>query len=361
MALKQFSSKEISSSNQIKNRVAIAAGKGGVGKSSVTVHLALALKLAGYAVGIMDTDVYGPSIRKMLPEDRTPVQKGEIIIPALCQGIKMISMAYFRREGEAAVVRAPIANGIISQFINNVEWGPLDFLLIDFPPGTGDVQLTLSQQANLTGALLVTTPQEVALLDVRKALHMFLQVKVPILGIIENMSYYYHAKTDEKVYLFGQGGGERLASESGFPFLGQIPIDPELCRAGDLGLSIFNESYEKNSPTAKIYLNLAQKLVEQTDHLKHRQASPIRNFWQNDPYHMTFEWSDGFQKKIKLSNLQKNCPCAGCTDEKRCPVSESLEAVKIQNVGNYAVRFQFNSGCSKGIYTFSMLRDFCEV
>ena len=169
----------------IQTILAIAAGKGGVGKSTVTVNLAIALQRKGYRVGVMDTDIYGPSVRQMLPEDRMPAQKGEILIPALCLGIKMISMAYFRKTDEAAAVRAPIANGVITQFIKNVEWGDLDFLLIDFPPGTGDVQLTLSQQANLSAAIVVTTPQEVALLDVRKAMHLFQQVQVPLLGIVE--------------------------------------------------------------------------------------------------------------------------------------------------------------------------------
>ena len=135
--------------DHITSVVAIAAGKGGVGKSSVTVNLGLALQAKGYRVGIMDTDIYGPSIRKMLPEDRLPIKKGSFIQPALCKGIKMISIAYFRKENEATAVRAPIANGFISHFINQIEWGELDFLLIDFPPGTGDIQLTLSQQAHL--------------------------------------------------------------------------------------------------------------------------------------------------------------------------------------------------------------------
>jgi ATP-binding protein involved in chromosome partitioning len=202
----------------VQTIVAIAAGKGGVGKSSVTVNLGLALQAQGYQVGIMDTDIYGPSIRKMMPEDRLPLQKGTLIQPALCRGIKMISMAYFRKEDEAAAVRAPIANSLISHFIKNVQWGPLDFLLMDFPPGTGDVQLTLGQQAHLSGALMVTTPQEVAVLDVRKAISLFQQIKVPIIGIVENMSYYQSSEQMEPVYLFGRGGGERLAKETGTPF-----------------------------------------------------------------------------------------------------------------------------------------------
>lgn len=261
----------------IAHVIAIAAGKGGVGKSSVTVNLALALRRAGFSVGVMDTDIYGPSIRRMLPEETMPKQKGELIIPAVCHGIRMISMSYFRRENEAAAVRAPIANGLISQFINNVEWGPLDYLLIDFPPGTGDIQLTLAQKANLTGALMVTTPQEISLMDVRKAINLFEQVHVPILGIVENMSYYTHPSTGEKNYLFGKGGGERLALERGIPFLGGIPIDPEVCRCGDEGKSLFEETHQE-SPAYKAFQLMAEGVVAHASVIKRGASNYLNSF-----------------------------------------------------------------------------------
>jgi ATP-binding protein involved in chromosome partitioning len=262
----------------INNIIAVAAGKGGVGKSTVAVNLALALKLKGFSVGLMDTDIYGPSVRKMLPEDRLPSQKGSVIVPALCQGIKMISMAYFRHEGDATVVRAPIANQIVSQFIHNVEWGKLDYLIIDFPPGTGDIQLTLSQQAKLTGALMVTTPQDVAIMDVRKAINMFSQVNVPIIGVVENMSGYYHAKTDELLYLFGKGGGERLAIEEGTTFLGRIPIDPELSNKSDLGLSIFSNQKQMKHSASEAFVAISEKLLERINILKEDSESCLQSF-----------------------------------------------------------------------------------
>lgn len=249
--------------------IGIAAGKGGVGKSSLTVNLALALKLQGYRVGIMDTDIYGPSIRKMLPEDHLPSQQpGQKIQPALCKEISMISLAYFRPAQEAAAVRAPIANSLISQFIHQVEWGSLDFLLIDFPPGTGDVQLTLAQQAHLTGAVMVTTPQEVALLDVRKAFSLFEQVKIPIIGIVENMSYYQAHFQSEPLYLFGQGGGKKLAQEKEVPFLGQIPLDPLVCSCGDQGKSLFEIDPDFEKLITKSFTQVAQEVVKQTEQLK---------------------------------------------------------------------------------------------
>lgn len=274
MSLKMYQEESIKPLSQIKHVIAIAAGKGGVGKSTITTNLALALQQMGHSVGVMDTDIYGPSIRKMLPEDHLPKQQGQIIIPAVSKGIQMISMAYFMKNGEASVVRAPIANGIITQFTQNVAWGALDYLLIDFPPGTGDIQLTLSQQANLRGAIMVTTPQEVAVMDVRKAMHMFEQVKVPIIGVIENMSFYKHPQMSENIYLFGKGGGQRLALESGVPFLGSVPIDPFICQCGDNGHSIFADS----TSTATIFLELANQLVMQSDLISHEARNCLQHF-----------------------------------------------------------------------------------
>lgn len=262
----------------VKHVIAVAAGKGGVGKSTVAVNLALALQYQGYSVGILDSDLYGPSVRKMLPEDRPPAQKGKLLIPALCHGISVISMAYFRQAEEATIVRAPIANNIINQFIQGVDWGPLDYLIIDFPPGTGDIQLTLSQQANLTAAVIVTTPQEVAILDVRKAMHMFDQLKVPVAGIVENMSCYYHPQTDERICIFGSGGGRKLAQQSGVPFLGEVPIDPEICRCGDTGSPIISKQSEVATPSAKAFLAIALQVTKEIEILKAQSQGALQGF-----------------------------------------------------------------------------------
>lgn len=270
----------------IKSIIAIAAGKGGVGKSTVAVNLALALQHQGFSMGILDSDLYGPSIRKMLPEEQPPAQKGQFLIPALCHGIKVISMAYFRHTSEATIVRAPIANNVINQFIQGVDWGELDYLLIDFPPGTGDIQLTLSQQANLTGAIIVTTPQEVAILDVRKAMNMFDQLKVPIVGIIENMSCYYHPKSDERICIFGSGGGRKLAEQSGVPFLGEVPIDPEICRCGDTGKALIPKTDEIKSASAKAFMAIAMQAAKEIHFLKEKSQGSLQNFelaWKEMP------------------------------------------------------------------------------
>lgn len=367
MPLPMFQSKNNAPGNSIHSIIGIAAGKGGVGKSCVTVNLALALKKLGFKVGVMDTDIYGPSIRRMLPEDQMPMQNEERISPAISKGIKLISMAYFRRDDEAAVVRAPIANGIIQQFIKNVDWGELDYLLIDFPPGTGDVQLTLSQSAKLTGAIMVTTPQEVALMDVRKAMHLFYQVKVPIIGVVENMSYYQLPASSQRVYPFGQGGGARLAEESGFSLLGEIPINAELSKCGDEGASIFEEKTSEAEAAANIFLTLAKTIIGHLNVMKTRNLTEVEKIVQKDKHSFTVEWSDGLIVDFRLCDLQRRCPCAGCTDEnsgKRLvdttTIPEDLKASNIESVGRYALRIHFNTGCSKGIYSFDFLRHIAE-
>lgn len=274
MALNMYQEKIEKPLSKIKQIIGVAAGKGGVGKSTITVNLALSLKKAGFSVGVLDTDIYGPSVRMMLPEDLSPKQKGDEICPALCQGIPMISMAYFRPDNQASVIRAPIANKIIKQFLKNVSWGELDFLLIDFPPGTGDIQITLSQEAKLDGVVMVTTPQNVAILDVRKAMDMFAQVRVPVVGVVENMSYYMNENL-EKVYIFGKGGGERLALEAGVPFLGSIPLHAKICASGDLGLSLFDD---ENKTPAEAFTQLVDQFILQTSLLKEQSQGALQGF-----------------------------------------------------------------------------------
>lgn len=351
MPLPMFEKRK-STPKKIKRTIAIAAGKGGVGKSTVTVNVARALRLMGFSVGIIDADIYGPSIRKMLPEDRMPSQKGEVLIPALCDGIPMISMAYFRKEEAASVVRAPIANGIISQFMHQIEWGDLDYLLIDFPPGTGDIQLTIAQKANLTGAVLVATPQEIAIMDVKKAMNMFDQVQVPIIGIIENMSG-YHAADGEILYLFGKGGGEKLAKGANVPYLGAIPIDPELNLRADLGLSIFAGKKDSFCTAADPIFEIAKKIHEQIDHLEN--CFTIKRIFQKEDTSFILEWSDGLTSNHRLSELQKNCPCAKCAESPE-KIDPNVGAKNIKNVGRYAIQIEFTSGCSSGIYSLDTFR-----
>lgn len=277
MPLKMFrEDDQIGPLDKVGNIVAVAAGKGGVGKSTVSVNLALAFRQMGYRVGIFDADIYGPSVRQMLPEDRLPTKKDQKLLPAMCAGIRVMTMAYFRGETEGALVRAPIANRVISQFMQEVDWGELDLLFVDFPPGTGDIQLTLSQQARLNAAVMVTTPSKVSTLDVNKAMGLFAQVQVPVLGVIENMAYYQTDSQEEPLYPFGRGGGEELARNSGVPFLGSIPIDSKLCQCADKGESLFLKY--PNLPVTHQFLNLAQILKQHLKALAQTKGDHLESF-----------------------------------------------------------------------------------
>jgi ATP-binding protein involved in chromosome partitioning len=221
----------------VKNIIAIASGKGGVGKSTVSVNLAVALAQAGAAVGLLDADITGPNIPQMIGAAGQPqASEANKIVPLERHGVKVISIAFFVPEGQPVVWRGPLVGGAISQFLRDVEWGDLDYLVVDLPPGTSDAQLTLAQAVPISGALLVTTPQDVALSDVQKALAMFRRVRVPGIGVIENMAGFVCPHCGEPTEIFGRGGGERLARDEGLEYLGGVPIDVTVRQGGDVGV-----------------------------------------------------------------------------------------------------------------------------
>jgi len=220
----------------VKNLIAVASGKGGVGKTTVAVNLALALVKLGHKVGLLDADVYGPNVPIMLGSTTEPMTAGQQrIIPVDAQGLKMISMGLLNPGDKPVIWRGPMLHSVITQFLRNVEWGELDYLVIDLPPGTGDVQLTLIQTVAVTGAVVVTTPSTVALADVRKAIEMFRQVNVEVLGVVENMSTFSCPHCGKPVDIFGHGEGSRTAIEYGVPLLGEVEIDPRIRIGGDTG------------------------------------------------------------------------------------------------------------------------------
>jgi ATP-binding protein involved in chromosome partitioning len=220
----------------VKNLVAVASGKGGVGKTTVAVNLALALVKLGHKVGLLDADVYGPNVPIMLGSTTEPMTTGpQRIIPVDAQGLKMISMGLLNPGDKPVIWRGPMLHSVITQFLRSVEWGELDYLVIDLPPGTGDVQLTLIQTVAVTGAVVVTTPSTVALADVRKAIEMFRQVNVEVLGVVENMSTFSCPHCGKPVDIFGHGEGSRTAIEYGVPLLGEVEIDPRIRIGGDTG------------------------------------------------------------------------------------------------------------------------------
>ena len=243
----------------VKHVIAISSGKGGVGKSTVAANLAVALALSGAKIGLMDADVYGPNIPMMMGVTKPPEQQDGKIKPAESHGVKLISMGFFVPEETAVVWRGPMIHTTIQQFLRDVIWGELDYLLIDLPPGTGDAQLTLTQLVPICGAVTVTTPQEVALHDVRKGMMMFQKVNVPLLGIIENMSYFVCGHCGERTEIFSHGGGERAAEKLGVSFLGRIPIDPAIRAGGDAGVPIVIA--DPTSPQAAAFRQIASTLA----------------------------------------------------------------------------------------------------
>ncbi len=242
----------------VKNIIAVSSGKGGVGKSTVAVNLAVALAHLGAKVGLIDADIYGPNAPIMLGLENASVMvqqgaQGEVLEPAFNHGVKMVSMGFLIDRDQPVVWRGPMLNGVIRQFLYQVSWGDLDYLVVDLPPGTGDAQLTLAQAVPMAGAVIVTTPQPVALADARRGLRMFQQLNVPVLGIVENMSYFVPPDMPDKQYdIFGSGGGEKAAAELGVPLLGCVPLEMQVRVGGDRGLPIVLEHPESASAKALI-------------------------------------------------------------------------------------------------------------
>ncbi len=268
----------------VKNVIAVGSGKGGVGKSTMAATLAYGLKSYGAAVGLMDADVYGPSIPHLVGARGRPMARGERIQPIEAGGLKLMSMGFLLEPDRAVIMRGPMLHGIIQQFLHQVDWGELDYLVIDLPPGTGDVPLTLAQSLPLTGAVVVCTPQEVALLDAVRAIAMLRQLKVPILGMIENMSFFdiqaylrenggrkarelidrgelFEDEGDERVYVFGQGGARRKSEQLGVPFLGEVPLNVTLRERGDAGR--IEDAFAEDSPSRPYLLGVVEKLAAQ--------------------------------------------------------------------------------------------------
>jgi ATP-binding protein involved in chromosome partitioning len=246
----------------VKNVLAVGAGKGGVGKSTLSVNLAVALQARGASVGLIDGDVYGPNIPQMLGIDGQPeLGENKKIVPPVAHGVKVISMGMLLAPEQAVIWRGPMLHSAVQQFMRDVEWGELDYLVVDLPPGTGDVSLSLAQSVPVAGAMVVTTPQGVSVADVRRAVAMFRQLEVPILGVVENMSYFLCGHCNERTEIFGHGGGGDLAAELKIPFLGEVPIDTQARASGDAGIPIVVDA--PDSPAAKALSEVAGSLAAQ--------------------------------------------------------------------------------------------------
>ena len=369
--------------------IAISSGKGGVGKSSVTANIAVAMAEAGLRVGIVDADVYGPSIPGMLgiASDRKPrMAPNGKMAPSVGHGVKVVSMAMLTDDDKPAILRGPMVGKYLNMFVKQVEWGALDLLVLDLPPGTGDIQLTLAQAFPLSGAVVVTTPQDVSLKIARRGLRMMEQVNVPILGIVENMSGFTCPTCGTVSHIFHDGGGEQIARELGVAFLGKVPLDPAVVDSGDSGIPIVKSA--PDSPAAMAYRQIAAFLMQQ-DRTTGGLATPF--VWNlaegtgkpapaagafigaggppdrlvaldHDGAGLTLKWADGHDQRLAPRDLRIACQCAQCRDEvtgKRrldpATVRLDIRINRIWSVGNYALGFAFSDGHDTGIYTFQSL------
>jgi ATP-binding protein involved in chromosome partitioning len=251
----------------VKYLIAVGSGKGGVGKTTVAVNLAVGLGALGFRAGLMDADIYGPNVPLMMGVNRIPMARGDRIQPLDQYGVKIMSMGFLKPGDEPLVWRGPMLHSMIQQFLRGVDWGELDYLVIDLPPGTGDVQLSLLQTAPVTGSIVVTTPSDVSLEDARKAVSMFNQLRVPILGIVENMSYLDCPHCGVRIDVFSHGGGRRTADQFGVHFLGELPLDPRVRVGGDTGNPIVLNSVE-----GAAYLDLARHAVARTEEVSSQEG-----------------------------------------------------------------------------------------
>jgi len=243
----------------VQHLIAIGSGKGGVGKTTVAVNLAVSLASSGHRTGLLDADVYGPNVPLMMGIRETPQASGERIVPLEQYGVRLMSMGFLSHDDRPLIWRGPMLHGVIQQFLRRVHWGELDYLIIDLPPGTGDVQLSLIQTAPLSGAVVVTTPSDVSLEDARKAVQMFRQVRVEILGLVENMSYLIAPQSKERIDVFGSGGGRRTAERMDVHFLGELPLDPEVRVGGDTGIPVALRNGQ--DPHARAFHEVAEKML----------------------------------------------------------------------------------------------------
>ncbi len=351
----------------VRNLVAIGSGKGGVGKSTVTTNLAVALQKMGAKVAVLDADIYGPSQPGLMGASGERAQsENDQIKPLDRHGVGFMSIGLIMPQDGPVVWRAPMAMKALFQFLNNVQWGDLDYLLIDLPPGTGDVQLTIAQQAPLTGSIVVTTPQDVALNVARKGLQMFQQVKVPILGVVENMSGFVCTNCGTEHLVFKKEGGRTLAKESGTAFLGRIPLETDIMTGGDAGEPLLVRS--PNAPAAQSFLDLARAFEHEVARVNGAPlADEPKNVSIGSAGDLRIEWADGHEGINAAWGLRVNCPCAACVDEdtgkrvldpQRIPLD--IKVSEVHPVGRYGIGIAFSDSHNTGIYRFEALRAACE-
>lgn len=356
---------------QVRNLVAVGSGKGGVGKSTLTVNLAVALARVGARVGLLDADIYGPTVPILLGRaGATPETRGDRLVPVESHGVRFMSMGFFAPGDKPLIWRGPMAHGALQQCLFQVEWGELDYLLVDLPPGTGDVHLTMAQSAPLTGAVIISTPQDVGLTISRKTLRMFEQTRVHILGMVENMSGWVCAHCGERDDIFGRGTLEGDAARLGIPFLGAVPLDRRIRDGSDAGQPVV--ASRPDSPGALAYVGISRRLAAEVS--KRNLAAAGLPTGADVPRELVAEagpsftlvWGDGHRSSYPAASLRRACPCATCVDETTgrplldpATVPEDLWITWTRRVGQYGVSFKWTDGHETGIFRWDGLRRMC--
>jgi ATP-binding protein involved in chromosome partitioning len=344
----------------IKHMIAIASGKGGVGKSTTAVNLALGLQAIGLETGILDADIYGPSQPRLLGlTGRPQVAHGNTLRPMQAYGLRAMSMGFLVDEGTPIIWRGPMVVSALTQMLRDVDWGELDVLVIDMPPGTGDVQLTMAQQVPLAGAIIVSTPQDLALIDARKGLNMFRKVDVPVLGIIENMSYFVCPKCGERSDIFGHGGARNEAEKLGIPFLGGVPLHMDIRATSDEGQPIVASS--PDSVHAQIYRDIAAKAWSELQESSGARLQPpkLEIAPGGAELGVTFEGAKPFALSAEMLRVMSpSAEVQGHSPEQRVTVGKkrNVKIKELKPVGNYAVRIVFDDGHDTGLYAWSYLQ-----
>ncbi|MDA0990019.1 MAG: P-loop NTPase [Verrucomicrobia bacterium] len=348
---------------QVKHIIAVASCKGGVGKSTVAVNLAFAIARQGARVGIFDADIYGPSLPTMVQAkfDGLYQDQNQMIIPVDYEGLKLMSFAYANsKQGDPAVMRGPMVTSVVNQLVGTTNWGELDYLIIDMPPGTGDIQLTLSQVIPMTAAVMVTTPQEISFVDVVKGIKMFDMMHVPTVAVVENMSYFICGSCETRHEIFGAGAMKKLIEQFGFGNAFSLPIDAAISACSDAGRPIVIE-YPDSEP-AKAYQALANAVIREISTMLFSDA-PKPSVKVEPGRGIIFRGADGLEKVIHAAVLRRHCRCARCINEmtgektlRDQDVAEDIAANQISTMGNYAVAIAWSDGHSS-IYPYDMLRD----
>jgi Mrp family chromosome partitioning ATPase len=349
---------------KVKHVIAVSSCKGGVGKSTVAVNLAFSLMQRGKKVGIFDADVYGPSLPTMIsPKDstlRSYEDSPEIIIPIEFSGIKAMSFG-FAAPGRRAVMRGPIVSNLVTQLVCNTDWGELDYLVIDMPPGTGDIQISLCQELNFTGGVVITTPQKLSFIDVVKGIEMFDELKIPVLAVIENMSYFLCDSCDKKHNIFGNGYVNMLKKQFGIEDSYNLPIDPMVSRVSDLG-SPYVLVAPETSQVQSTFKEISEKLIEKTDNIVSLIKNKPRVEYSPKDEAICVYYGDDQVKKINTVHLRKKCMCAACIDEftgekilKEKSIPNDVHPKRLEEKGNYAVAIVWSDGHRSSIYPYKRL------